>query len=115
MSDLTNLKKLENLIDAMVEDIMELTDEELLAEAMEDGDDVEMITTNIRKIIKHSIAKTHIKIHDFPVNSPAIRAELIKENYCPDCGGELDTGWECNSCGYDAQPEAKNLALRLGR
>lgn len=23
---------------------------------------------------------------------------------CPKCGGELDTGWECNSCGYDAIP-----------
>lgn len=20
----------------------------------------------------------------------------------PECGGELDTGWECNSCGFDA-------------
>lgn len=23
---------------------------------------------------------------------------------CPKCGGELDTGWECNLCGYDAMP-----------
>jgi len=23
---------------------------------------------------------------------------------CPKCGGELDTGWECNSCGFDAMP-----------
>lgn len=23
---------------------------------------------------------------------------------CPQCGGELDTGWECNKCGYDAKP-----------
>lgn len=21
--------------------------------------------------------------------------------YCPACGGGLDTGWECNSCGRD--------------
>ncbi len=21
--------------------------------------------------------------------------------YCPTCGGELDTGWECNKCGLD--------------
>jgi|HubBroStandDraft_1064217.scaffolds.fasta_scaffold353041_3 hypothetical protein len=25
---------------------------------------------------------------------------------CPKCGGELDTGWECNKCGYDAMPHA---------
>ena len=23
---------------------------------------------------------------------------------CPKCSGDLDTGWECNSCGYDARP-----------
>ena len=23
---------------------------------------------------------------------------------CPKCGGELDTGWECNKCGFDAMP-----------
>ena len=21
---------------------------------------------------------------------------------CPECGGELDTGYECNDCGFDA-------------
>lgn len=25
---------------------------------------------------------------------------------CPECGGELDTGWECSNCGYDARPLA---------
>lgn len=24
-------------------------------------------------------------------------------NRCPKCGGDLDTGWECTVCGYDAQ------------
>jgi methionyl-tRNA synthetase len=24
---------------------------------------------------------------------------------CPKCGGELDTGWECNDCGHDARPD----------
>lgn len=28
--------------------------------------------------------------------------ELVKENICPRCLGDLDTGWECNFCGYDA-------------
>lgn len=29
---------------------------------------------------------------------------LVEEDVCPKCLGELDTGWECNSCGYDARP-----------
>jgi len=27
---------------------------------------------------------------------------LVMHDKCPRCRGELDTGWECNSCGYDA-------------
>ncbi len=35
--------------------------------------------------------------------APSTLAEaLVSEDYCPKCLGELDTGWECNSCGYDA-------------
>lgn len=29
---------------------------------------------------------------------------LAQEDRCPMCLGGLDTGWECNSCGYDAAP-----------
>lgn len=32
---------------------------------------------------------------------------LIKEDMCPICLGELDTGWECNKCGYDAMSVGK--------
>lgn len=32
------------------------------------------------------------------------KIRLAKDNICPECSGELDTGWECNSCGYDAMP-----------
>lgn len=39
-----------------------------------------------------------------------IRAAVIAEDKCPECGGELDTGWECNKCGFDARPEAMNAA-----
>ena len=29
--------------------------------------------------------------------------ELVRNDKCPRCrGGELDTGYECNFCGYDA-------------
>lgn len=31
------------------------------------------------------------------------RRELVRNNFCPECLGELDTGWECNRCGYDAR------------
>jgi hypothetical protein len=29
---------------------------------------------------------------------------LAGEDCCPRCLGELDTGWECNDCDYDARP-----------
>ena len=36
--------------------------------------------------------------------SEPLDRELTKEDTCPRCLGELDTGWECNDCGYDAMP-----------
>ena len=27
----------------------------------------------------------------------------VADDKCPVCPGELDTGWECNSCGFDAR------------
>lgn len=41
-------------------------------------------------------------IKEWPVTSPAVRIMLAREDTCPDCGGELDTGWECSACGFDA-------------
>jgi rubredoxin len=32
---------------------------------------------------------------------PATKRIVDKEK-CPKCGGGLDTGWECNDCGFDA-------------
>jgi hypothetical protein len=32
------------------------------------------------------------------------------EDVCPKCLGDLDTGWECNDCGYDAAPQKKESA-----
>jgi len=31
---------------------------------------------------------------------------LVSQDKCPKCRGELDTGWECNNCGFDARPIA---------
>ena len=33
------------------------------------------------------------------------RAAKVANDECPECGGELDTGYECNDCGFDARPE----------
>lgn len=41
-------------------------------------------------------AKDNIVVH------PSTRAMVKKKELCPRCGGELDTGFECNDCGYDA-------------
>lgn len=32
----------------------------------------------------------------------ALDKALAREDICPRCLGELDTGWECTQCGYDA-------------
>ncbi len=34
------------------------------------------------------------------------RRNAIANDQCPECGGDLDTGWECNDCGFDARDEA---------
>jgi len=36
-----------------------------------------------------------------------MKRALAHQDTCPECLGELDTGWECNSCGYDAIEDAK--------
>jgi hypothetical protein len=37
-----------------------------------------------------------------------IMSALITEDRCPNCLGNLDTGYECNDCGFDAEPWLKN-------
>ena len=41
-----------------------------------------------------------------PTTDKERREFLISEGKCPECGGELDTGWECNDCGRDFQADA---------
>ena len=49
----------------------------------------------------------------FPIKSPALRRHCARElERCPQCGGCLDTGWECNDCMYDAMAEAYPPELR---
>lgn len=39
----------------------------------------------------------------FPVQGEKLRIALAKDDLCPECGSELDTGFECTECGFDAQ------------
>jgi hypothetical protein len=39
----------------------------------------------------------------YPLTSPALRKEAVKHNFCPECSGQLDTGWECIMCDFDAR------------
>lgn len=43
--------------------------------------------------------------------SDAAVQKLLLEDKCPMCLGELDTGWECNDCDYDAKPLADRYNL----
>lgn len=52
--------------------------------------------------------KTHKKT---PQTSQEHREALILDDYCPECGGELDTGYECIDCGFDAREELNNYCL----
>lgn len=45
----------------------------------------------------------------FPASTPVLRRALARDDICPECGDELDTGFECNNCGYDAQAEATSF------
>ncbi len=48
----------------------------------------------------------------FPAKRPVLRRSLARQDICPECGGQLDTGWECNDCGYDAMVEATTVPPR---
>ncbi len=33
----------------------------------------------------------------------------VLNDQCPKCDGELDTGWECNSCSFDCKPIVEHI------
>jgi tRNA(Ile2) C34 agmatinyltransferase TiaS len=41
----------------------------------------------------------------YPVKAKEYREACVSNDKCPECGGELDTGYECSNCGYDALEE----------
>ena len=62
MSD--NFKEFENLTDELLKDLLEVTDEEILAEAVEDGVDIDQAVASVRSLIeqnRYKIAKEKIK------------------------------------------------------
>ena len=41
----------------------------------------------------------------YPIKNNILRKDCaIRLEKCPECGGSLDTGWECNDCHFDAFP-----------
>ena len=62
MSD--NFKKLENLTDELLKDLLEATDEEIIAEAAEDGVDIDQAVASVRSLIeqnRYKIAQEKIR------------------------------------------------------
>lgn len=52
----TASEKLDNLTDAVVEDILAASDTEIIAEANEDSDDVDGVVSKVQHVIKRAIA-----------------------------------------------------------
>lgn len=56
-----------------------------------------------RAILDSQMAK--LDMFDNPRGLPRhIVSALVSADRCAKCLGELDTGWECNDCGYDWKP-----------
>lgn len=53
--------------------------------------------------------KTEAAATIYPRKHKEYREADVSQDRCPECGGELDTGWECNDCGYDARPIARSI------
>lgn len=49
---------------------------------------------------------TALNIERHPIVDIGERKRAVERELCPECGGGLDTGWECNDCGFDAMPLA---------
>lgn len=37
----------------------------------------------------------------FPISNVYVRQQLVEAEICPECGHDLDTGWECTECNAD--------------
>ena len=46
-----------------------------------------------------------------PAKTKEHRETLIAEDICPECGEELNIGWECTVCRFDAYDEAMQIDI----
>jgi len=54
----THSKELENICDALAKSVLEMSDEEILAEARDDGDDVAAAAEEVRQVLRNTL-KAH--------------------------------------------------------
>lgn len=52
---------------------------------------------------------------DNPIQHKEYREAYAADDVCPDCGGELNTGWECIDCGKDHEPLILKKASPFGK
>lgn len=55
---------------------------------------MEMITDRHKRKAKEKMKNVDVL--------PSSLKEIVDRDQCPECLGSLDTGWECNDCGFDA-------------
>ena len=52
---------------------------------------------------------------NYPLKNRFIRWQVVNAcQQCPECSGSLDTGCECNSCGYDAMHLLQRKPIQNG-
>lgn len=62
--------------------------------------------------VQQNLYPTRYPLAGYPLRHALKRREcIVKNESCPECGGMLDTGNECNECGFDAGAELKGLRL----
>lgn len=74
---LTERQKLDNLADALVADIMALSDEEILAEAREDGIDIEQNAKDMQVIFDKAIAQSNAALEETIERDQGWRVDLV--------------------------------------
>lgn len=71
--------------------------------------DETVLRAELTEARRQSGAESMIRVNPRGLSDEAVKW-CLKEDKCPFCGqGELDTGYECNSCGYDAMPLVERL------
>lgn len=72
--------------------------EDLRAGALRGYEEVSAAAHSWHSVIPKAINFYFDNYRSFHSVEPNCKREF---EYCPTCGGDLDTGWECNKCGLD--------------